>query len=143
MSEEKIIEEFEDISSSSSASRNFTKDATEKAKKVAKQATKVAKQANKVAKKAVKNTVDSVDKYGNAGVTNIDKIIKAIAFVVAIAVLLLFLAAAVILFVLDKMFMILSAVIIAIGIVIALISLFLIYGLGQIISQNNEIIKKL
>ena len=60
----------------------------------------------------------------------------------AIAILLLFIAAAVILYVLDKMFMILSAVILAIGIVIALISLFLIYGLGHIITQNNEILKK-
>ena len=136
MSEEKVITEFEDISSSSKKPVIVAKDVADKAKKVAKEATKVTK-------KAVKTTVDSVDKYGNAGITNIDKIIKAIAFVVAIAVLLLFVAAAVILYVLDKMFMILSAVIIAIGIVIALISLFLIYGLGQIISQNNEILKKL
>ena len=136
MSEEKIIEEFEDISSNSNKPEDVTKDVAGKAKQVA-------KKAKKVAKKAVKTTVDSVDKYGNAGVSNMDKIIKAIAFIVATAVLLLFLAAAVILFVLDKMFMILSAVIIAIGIVLALISLFLIYGLGQIITQNNEIIKKL
>lgn len=136
MSEEKVITEFEDISSNSKKATAVAKDVADKAKKVAKEATKVTK-------KAVKTTVDSVDKYGNAGITNIDKIIKAIAFVVAIAVLLLFVAAAVILYILDKMFMILSAVIIAIGIVIALISLFLIYGLGQIISQNNEILKKL
>ena len=136
LSEEKVITEFEDISSSSKKPAIVAKDVADKAKKVAKEATKVTK-------KAVKTTVDSVDKYGSAGITNIDKIIKAIAFVVSIAVLLLFVAAAVILFILDKMFMILSAVIIAIGIVIALISLFLIYGLGQIISQNNEILKKL
>jgi len=57
--------------------------------------------------------------------------------------LLFFAAIAALLLVLDMAFMIIAAAVMLLGIIFALIFLFLIYGMGQIISQNNEILKKL
>lgn len=117
---------FEDISSSSSTP---LKTAVAKTSKAAKKAVKVAKKA--------------ADGYGNSAFKNIDKVIKLIAFVVAIAFLLLFLAGAYIVYKLDKTFLFVSALIAVVGVAISLIFLFLIYGTGHIISQNKEIIRRL
>lgn len=83
------------------------------------------------------------DKYVGKAVTNIDKTIKVISFIVAISVFLLFAAVAAVLILLDKVFIIVAVGVAIIGIVLAIILLFLIYGLGQIITQNNEILKRI
>lgn len=91
-----------------------------------------------------KNSFKAVtENYGNGVFKNLDKIIKAISFIVAIGILLIFAAIAVVLVMLDKIFAVVSVVIFIVGIILALISLFLIYAIGHLISQNNEIIKRL
>lgn len=82
-------------------------------------------------------------KYTSAAVSHMDKVVKSIAFLVAFGILLFFAAIAALLLVLDMAFMIIAAAVMLLGIIFALIFLFLIYGMGQIISQNNEILKKL
>lgn len=123
--EEKMV--FEDISSSSPKPP-----VAEFVKKTG----KAAKKAAKVAKKAA-------DDYGNTTFKNIDKVIKIIAFVVAAAFFLLFLVGAVILFLLNKSFVFLCALVLLFGAAVSMIFLYLIYGIGHIISQNNEILKRL
>lgn len=83
------------------------------------------------------------ENYGNGIFKNLDRIIKAISFIVAIAILLIFAAIAVVLVMLDKIFAVVSVAVFIVGIILALISLFLIYAVGHLISQNNEIIKRL
>lgn len=83
------------------------------------------------------------ENYGNGIFKNLDRIIKAISFIVAIAIVLIFAAIAVVLVMLDKIFAVVSVAVFIVGIILALISLFLIYALGHLISQNNEIIKRL
>lgn len=127
--------QYEDISSSSkptSSMENVIKK-TEKFTRVAAQNTK---KAAKVAKKVA-------DDYGEHSLKNIDGMIKLIAFVVSIGVALLFLAVAAVVFILDKTLFFLSALILLFGFAVALISLYLIYGLGLSISQNKEILRRL
>ena len=83
------------------------------------------------------------ENYGNGVLKHLDKIIKAISFIVAIGILLIFAAIAVVLVMLDKIFAVVSVAVFIVGIILALISLFLIYAVGHLISQNNEIIKRL
>ena len=83
------------------------------------------------------------ENYGNGVFKHLDKIIKAISFIVAIGILLIFAAVAVVLVMLDKIFAVVSAAVFIVGIILALISLFLIYAIGHLISQNNEIMKHL
>ena len=83
------------------------------------------------------------DDYGEFSFKNIAGMIKLIAFVVSIGVALLFLVAAAIVFILDKTLFFLSALILLFGFAVALISLYLIYGLGLLISQNKEILRRL
>ena len=89
------------------------------------------------------NTSKMADDYADKAIKKIDKIIKVISFVVSIGILLIFLAASAILFMMDNSFYLLAIGIFVVGLVISLITLFLIYGLGHIITQNNEILKKL
>lgn len=81
--------------------------------------------------------------YGNGVFKHLDKIIKAISFIVAIAALLLFAAVGIVLVMLDKIFAVVAVAVFIVGIILSVISLFLIYAIGHLISQNNEIIKKL
>ena len=81
--------------------------------------------------------------YANRAFKHIDKVIKAISFIVSIGILLFFLAIAAVLILLDKIFIIVAIGVAVLGVVFSLISLFLIYALGHMISQNNEILKKL
>ena len=91
-----------------------------------------------------KNSLKAVtENYGNGIFKNLDRIIKAISFIVAIAILLIFAAIAVVLVMLDKIFAVVSVAVFIVGIILALISLFLIYAVGHLISQNNEIIRRL
>lgn len=121
---EKIV--YEDISSTSPEP---VVDAAKKTKRAAKKAAKVAKRA--------------ADSYANATFKNIDKAIKIIAFVVAASFFLVFLLGAAVLYLMDKSLIFLCALILVLGAAISLIFLFLIYGIGHIISQNKEILKKL
>lgn len=94
-------------------------------------------------KKQLKKAVKAVDNYGDGAARNIDKVIKAISFIVAIGVFLVFAAIAAVLYLLDPMFTIVAIGVLVLGVVFALIFLFLIYGLGHIITQNKEILKRL
>lgn len=82
-------------------------------------------------------------KYGNGIFKNISGIIKVIAFLISIFVLLLFGAVAVFLAVMDSFFIPISIGIFIVGIILSAISLFLIYGTGHIIAQNDEILRRL
>lgn len=91
-----------------------------------------------------KSSIKAVtENYGNGVFKHIDKIIKAISFIVALAVVLVFAAVAVVLFMLDKIFAVISVAVLIVGIILAIILLFLIYAVGHLVSQNNEIIKRL
>ncbi|MGN0451601.1 MAG: hypothetical protein ACI4FN_05775 [Acutalibacteraceae bacterium] len=81
--------------------------------------------------------------YGNGVFKHLDKIIKAISFIVSIVILLMFAAVAAVLIMLDKIFAVVAVAVFIVGIILSLIVLFLIYAVGHLISQNNEIIKRL
>ena len=83
------------------------------------------------------------ENYGNGVFKHLDKIIKAISFIVALMILLVFASVAAVLIMLDKIFSIVAVGVFIVGIVLSIIILFLIYAVGHLISQNNEIIKRL
>ena len=127
--------QFVDISSSSKPKSSMGN--------VVKKTGKITKTAVKNTKKAAKFAKKLSDDYGEFSFKNIAGMIKLIAFVVSIGVALLFLVAAAIVFILDKTLFFLSALILLFGFAVALISLYLIYGLGLLISQNKEILRRL
>lgn len=86
---------------------------------------------------------EPVEKYGNAIANNLGYIIKAISFVVAFAIIILTFAVAFLVFSKQPLYIALSLGIVIVGTVLAAISMFLIYGLGHLIIQNNEILKRL
>lgn len=81
--------------------------------------------------------------YGNGAFRHIDKIIKVISFIVAIAILLMFFAIAAVLVMLDQSFKVIAIGVVVLGVILSLISLFLIYGIGHIITQNKQILRRL
>ena len=81
--------------------------------------------------------------YGNGVFKHLDKIIKAISFIVSLGILLMFAAVAAVLVMLDKIFAVVAVAVFIVGIILSLIVLFLIYAVGHLISHNNEIIKRL
>ena len=117
---------FEDISSSSASNKES----------IVHKAVKTQKKVSRVTKKAA-------NIYGNSAFKNIDKVIKIIAFVVAIAFFLVFLIAAAVIYFFDHGLIFLSVLMLLVGTAVSLIFLFLIYGTGYIISQNKEILKRL
>ena len=127
--------QFVDISSSS-------KPKSSKAN-VIKKTVKITRSAVRNTKKAVSTAKKLSDDYGEFSFKNIAGMIKIIAFVVSIGVALLFLVAAAVVLILDKTLFFLSALILLFGFAIALIFLYLIYGLGLLISQNKEILRRL
>ena len=91
-----------------------------------------------------KNSLKAVSQnYGNGVFKHLDKIIKAISFIVSIGILLMFAAVAAVLVMLDKIFAVVAVAVFILGIILSLMVLFLIYAVGHLISQNNEIIKRL
>ncbi len=76
-------------------------------------------------------------------IKNIDKIVKVISFIVSIAILLAFIAVAVVLVLIDEIFMIVSVALLILGLIISLINLFILYGMGHILTQNEKIIEYL
>lgn len=91
-------------------------------------------------RKSLKSVADS---YGNGVFKHLDKIIKVIAFVVSLLIFLVFAAVAAVLFMLDKIFTVVAVGVLIAGIMLALMLLFLIYAIGHLISQNNEIMRRL
>lgn len=81
--------------------------------------------------------------YGNGVFKHLDKIIKAISFIVSLGILLMFAAVAAVLVMLDKIFAVVAVAVLIVGIILSIMVLFLIYAVGHLISQNNEIIKRL
>ena len=81
--------------------------------------------------------------YAEGAFKNIDKVIKAISFLISIGTFLIFAGLAVLLAMFDSVFILISIGLAIFGIILSLILLFLIYGLGHIITQNKEILKRL
>ena len=89
------------------------------------------------------NKNHDINKFAENGIKKIDKIIKLIAFILAIIILVVFLALAAVVLFMDSSLYLISVLVLAAGALLALITLFLVYGLGHIITQNNEILKRL
>lgn len=123
MSEQPFIspDDMEDISSTSASYR----------KKSAK------------AEKAAKTAVKYVNTYSKSIFKNLGNIIKGIAFVIAFAIIGVSFLLAYFLYSPDALYMAISIGIVLFGTMVAAITLFLIYGMGQIICQNDEILRRL
>lgn len=90
-----------------------------------------------------KNPIKEIEEHSARAFKHIDRTIKTIAFIVAIGIFLAFVAIGFVLISLDKVFSLIALGLVIFGLVLAIIILFLIYATGHIISQNNEILKKL
>lgn len=86
---------------------------------------------------------DPLTNYGNGVFKKLGGIIKAISFIVSFFIFVVMLVIALLLYMIDKFFLPVSIVLLIFGVVLAMIVMFLIYGQGQIISQNNEILRRL
>lgn len=91
----------------------------------------------------LKQINSAVKSYENGALRHIDKVIKAISFIVAVGVFLIFTAIAAVLVMLDEIFATISIAIFIVGIIFALISLFLIFGLGHTITLCKEILRRM
>lgn len=81
--------------------------------------------------------------YGNDSLRHLDKIIKTISFIVALIVAAVFFLLAAVLVMLDSSFKVIALGVVVVGVILSLIFLFLIYGLGHIITQNKQILRRL
>ena len=93
--------------------------------------------------KSKKGIRASSNDYANGAMRHLDKVIKAISFIVALLVAAVFFIVAAIVVTLDANFKFIALAIVIVGIILALICLFLIYGLGHIITQNKQILRRL
>lgn len=84
-----------------------------------------------------------VSGFGDYIFKNLSEIIKGIAIAVSAAIVLIFIIIAFLLIKLDSFFVAIAIGVIIVGIIIAAITLFLIYALGHMIAQNQEILEKL
>ena len=86
---------------------------------------------------------DPVDLYGKFLYRNLGKTIKFIAYLVAIVTL--FIGVAAVLFIAKSYseFMAVGFGLLLLFAVVAFIEFFIIYGIGHVIDQNNEILKRL
>jgi len=100
----------------------------------------IASSSNKGKLKKARNAVKS---YETGALKHIDKVIKAISFIVAIGIFLIFTAIAALLVMLDTIFYSIAVAVFIVGIVLALILLFIIFGIGHIITLNKEILRRL
>lgn len=94
-------------------------------------------------KSKIRELNNAVKSYENGALRHIDKVVKAISFIVAIGILLIFTGLAAVLVTLDKIFAAIAVAVFIAGIIFALISLFIIYGLGHTITLCKEILKRL
>ena len=92
---------------------------------------------------SIKKAGKAVKAYEDGALKHIDKVIKAISFIVAIGIFIVFTAVAAIVIMLDKSFKMIALGILVFGIIFSLISLFLIFAIGHIISLNKEILRRL
>ncbi len=86
-------------------------------------------------------SADPMSTYKRGLFKNIGTIIKAISFIVAFGIIAVSFILAFFLFTKDPLYMAIAAVIVIFGTFFALIVMFLIYGLGQLLCQNDELIK--
>lgn len=84
-----------------------------------------------------------IERYGKGIFKHLGTIIKATAFLIAFAVLAVFLLAAFLLYTRDILFTSIAIGIVIFGVITSTIIMFLIFGLGHVICQNNEILKRL
>lgn len=94
-------------------------------------------------KNKLKQAELAVKSYEDGAFRHIDKVIKAISFIVAIGIFLIFTAIAAVLVMLDQIFAMVAIGVFIFGIILALISLFLIFAIGHIVSLNKEILRRL
>ena len=86
----------------------------------------------------------SKSKQKKSSFTNhLGTIIKIIAFLVAIIIMLTSILLAVVLYTKEPIFLVVSSAIAVLGSLISIVLLFIIYGIGHIVTQNNEIIKNI
>ena len=83
------------------------------------------------------------EKYGNGIFKNIGTIIKFIAFLICFSVIILSFFAAYFIFTFNALFLTIAAGVVLFGTILGIILLFIIYGIGHIICQNNEILSRL
>lgn len=86
---------------------------------------------------------DPLTEYGKGIFKKLGGIIKVISFLVSFFIFAVTLVLGLILYKIDAFFMPFAIAIVIFGALLALIVMFLIYGLGQVISQNNEILRRL
>ncbi|MEE0807939.1 MAG: hypothetical protein U0L84_01110 [Acutalibacteraceae bacterium] len=90
--------------------------------------------------RANKNPVDA---YVNGIYKNTGNIIKAIAFIICFCIIVLSFVAAFFLYTKSTLSIAISIGVLLIGTIFSLIVFYPLYGLGCVICQNNEILKKL
>ena len=92
--------------------------------------------------KSVKRTNPIAD-YSDKVYKNLGKVIKTIAFIIAFFIIAVSFVLAFFLYTSDKFLMAIALAVIIFGTAVAAVVLFLIYGLGQVLCQNTEILKRL
>lgn len=93
--------------------------------------------------KAAKKAKKSVELYGTGIFKHLGNIIKAISFMISFGILGITMFVGYYLYSKDSSAIVISLGIVIIGLIFALITMFLIFGLGHIICQNNEIMSRL
>lgn len=93
--------------------------------------------------KAAKKVKKSVELYGNGVFKHLGNIIKAISFMIAFGILGISLFLGYFLYSKDSSVAVISIGIVIIGLIFAMITMFLIFGIGHIICQNNEIMRRI
>ena len=83
-----------------------------------------------------------IELFGKFMFNNLSKVIKLIAYAVAIATVVIGVALAVFVYKHVEAFVAISFAVILSSAILAFIEFFLIYGLGHMIEQNNEILKR-
>lgn len=90
-----------------------------------------------------KSRPQPIKAYGNGISRHLGVIIKIISFIIAFACLAIGGVLALLLYRLDGFFASIALAIFILSAVIATISLFVFYGIGHVICQNNEILRRL
>lgn len=86
---------------------------------------------------------DPVDFYGKFIYRNLGKVIKFIAYVIAILTFVAGLAFVFLIGLKNVKYIVISLAVVLVSAALALIGFFIIYGIGHVIDQNNEILKRL
>ena len=86
---------------------------------------------------------DPLLEYGNGIFKKLGGIIKVISFLVSFFIFAVTLVLSFILYSIDKFFLPFALALLIFGVIFSLITMFLIYGIGQVIAQNNEILRRL